>query len=136
MRRRGPRGQTVIVLCWLLSCAGGTAMASLALREVVINWRALVSTHTPYADILAEILKNSLYQQVGRLVMEGLCWTAGIVAYVEAAQTQPRTLAGVIIGWLLIGFRLMLVANSVLEYLANRSQRIAISRSLSKKGTA
>jgi hypothetical protein len=129
--RYGPKA-TLSVWLWLFTSLIGSTVAALALREVVLNWRALVRAKSPYTELLASILSTNLYQQVGRLVMEGLCLTAGIVAVVAPVQVRPHNLATTAVSWLLVCFRCMLVANNTVEYISQRRQR----RRLTQQGAA
>jgi hypothetical protein len=114
---------TPMLVAWLLTNVVGTIMAVAALREVARNWLALRHAAPRESDVLAEILIGNLYQQVSRIVMEALCWTAGLIAYIAPDAGSPRTTASAVIGWVLVGFRIMLITNSTVEYFSNRNRR-------------
>jgi hypothetical protein len=116
------RRRQLPILVWLGASVVGTCVATWALFEVVQNWRALMRVRTPYADILAQLLVGNLYQQIGRLVMEGICLMAGLIAWATPGN-EPRNASSEVVAWLLVSKRLLLVSNSAIELWTQREQR-------------
>jgi hypothetical protein len=118
---------TTVLGVWFATSLGGSVLAVFALREVAANWLALKRVKTPNADILAEILVGNMYQQTARLVMEGLCWAAGLIVYTAPPPSQ-RAPSTTVVSWMLIAFRALLVLNNGMEYLSNRHRRQQLYR--------
>jgi hypothetical protein len=119
---------TIVLGVWFATSVAGSILAVLALREVAANWLALKRVKTPNADILAEILVGNMYQQTARLVMEGLCWTAGLIVYAAPAPPRRNPVSTAVVSWMLIAFRALLVVNNGVEYLSNRHRRQQLYR--------
>lgn len=128
-RRTQPEPRLTLVLgLWMAASTLGTLMSVAALHEVARNWLALNQSESRYRELLGTILVGNLFQQVSRLVMEGLCWAAGIVAYVSPPELRSTGVGTRITSWILVAFRIMLTANSTIEYVSNRRRRREMTR--------
>jgi len=129
MPRKRPEPRLTPVLgLWLAASTIGTLMSTLALREVARNWLALNESETGYRALLGTILVGNMFQQISRLVMEFLCWAAGMVAYVSPPEMRSTSVGTQVTSWILVAFRIMLTTNSTIEYVSNRRRRLDLMR--------
>ena len=129
MRRKRPEPRLTLVLgLWLAASTLGTLMSTLALREVARNWLALNQSESTYRAPLGTVLVGNMFQQVSRLVMECLCWAAGIVSFVSPPELRSTSVGTQVTSWILVAFRIMLTTNSTIEYVSNRRRRLDLMR--------
>lgn len=118
---------TLALMLWAAATLMGTVFAVLAAVELRSNWLTVNDPKVasrPTVRKLREILKGDILQHSFRVAMELVCWATVIIAVFADNDT-----IALIIGWLLVLYRMMHTINSAIEYLSKRHRRLEDERS-------